>query len=135
MKKLLITFLMTVLSAVLLTSCLVDKSEPEKTTDGEGEKPSPAVLSAIEVEGGKREYQIGEEFDYETLVVTLVDETEKILAKDEYEIDFSSFNNSVPGEYLIVVHYKEDAEINAEYTVSVKRDEENESVWGKDLWL
>ena len=123
------------LSVALLsfTACLVSNDEVSYTdTDGEGEMPSPAVLSVVEVDGGKREYEIGEEFDYETLVVTLVDKTEKILAKDEYEIDYSSFKNSVPGVYSIIVSYRE---LQTEYTVKVKRDEENGKVWGKDMWL
>lgn len=135
MKKLLITLLMMTLSAIMLTSCMTGQNEKDKNTDGEGEKTSPTVFYRIEVDGGKREYELGEEFDSETLVVSLIGETERILTKDEYEIDYSSFNSSVSGEYAITVLYKEDKELKAEYIVTVNRDEENESVWGKDLWL
>ena len=149
MKRILIIFLLTVLSAVLLASCLSDTGEPQKiingegektsstveNIDGEGEEPSPAVVYRIEVDGGKREYSIGEEFDGENLVVTFIGETERVLTADEYEIDFSSFNGNVLGEYIITVSYKGNRELETEYTVRVMRDEENENVWGKDLWL
>ena len=78
------------------------QNETDKNTDGEGEKTSPTVFYRIEV-------------DSKTLVVSLIGETEKILTKDEYEIDYSSFNSSVSVEYAITVLYKEDKK--AEYIV------------------
>lgn len=135
MKGFLKTLLMIALSAITLISCIACQNGTDKNTDGEGILPSPTVLYRIEVDGGKREYEIGEEFDDENLVVTLIGETERVLTEDEYEIDFSSFKSNVSGEYVITVLYKNDKELKAEYTVRVKRDEENEHVWGKDMWL
>ena len=88
----------------------------------------------------KREYVIGEDLDFETIIVTLIGKSERILTEEEYEVNFSAYNKNVSGEYTITIYYKEDREIKTEYIVMVKeqgtvRDEENESVWGKDLWL
>ncbi len=136
MRKILANLCLVALLLISFTSCLVSNEPYEpQSTDGEGESPSPTVLYSLEIEGGKREYELGEEFDGESLEVRFIGESERVLGKEEYEIDYSSFNNSVSGEYSIKVTYKEDREIKTEYTVRVKRDEENERVWGKDLWL
>lgn len=142
MRKILTNLCLVALLLISFTSCLVSNEPYEsKSTDGEGESPSPTVLCSLEIEGGKREYYIGEDFDSETIVVTLTGELdERILTEEEFDLDFSDFNKAVSGEYTITVYYKADREIKAEYTVTVNeapeiRDEEKDSVWGKDLWL
>ena len=136
MKKILGHIILTciiVLSACFIClGCSSDRgggNKDESKTDAETHAPY------IEASGYKTKFDLGEEFSAGDIIVTLVKDGNKtVIQSGEYEIDSNAYNKAVSGDYKIIVYYRK-YDVKTEYTVKVNRDEENDSVWGKDLWL
>ncbi len=106
MKKIL-SFLALVLVSVMLIGCTKDKK---------------VTLSSIAVttDGAKVQYNVGEQFSKEGLVVTATYSNKTTKNVTNFEVDSSKFNASVAGEYEIIVSYKEgDITKTATYKVKV----------------
>ena len=148
MKKICVSILVVCIIMTIFgfTSCLyagpAENSSDESSEVGESETSISVETDEMYLilSGYKTEFYIGEDFSAGEIVVLFKKgNSETVLTQDEYEIDFSSFDKNVSGDYIITVYYQ-NQEVELEYTVTVKerdivRDEENESVWGKDLWL
>lgn len=132
----------TVLSVCFICSGCLRDSDSGNKNDGAGSEThsetseiSETIETHIEVNGYKTEFNFGEEFSTGNIIVILIQNgNQKILQPGEYEIDSGAYNKSVSGDYTIIVYCRE-YEIKTEYTVKVYRDEENDGVWGDDLWL
>lgn len=72
----------------------------------------------VKIEGGKREFYVGEEFSCEGLTVVAVDEkgNERILQDGEYTVDSSAFDGTRAGKYEIVVRTED---LSTAYRVEV----------------
>lgn len=102
-KKIILTFMLTIMLMFTLTGC-------------------GAKVKTISIHGQKTEFLYGEDFSVgSNAVVTayLDDNSQKTLKASEYEVDYSSFDNTKPGTYQIKVLYKESKDIYTTYLVSV----------------
>lgn len=102
-KKLLLTIILSIMLVFTLTGC-------------------GAKVDSLSIHGQKTSFLYGEDFvlgDNAVVTAFLDDKSQKTLKASEYEIDYSSFNNTKPGTYQIKVSYKEDKDVYTTYLVTV----------------
>ncbi|MDE5722283.1 MAG: bacterial Ig-like domain-containing protein [Clostridia bacterium] len=138
MKK--IRILLPVLMAALMLITMSFAAACKKK-DSDGDVTTELLSIALNTDNVKKEFEKGEPFESEGLVVTASlkhsdKETAelKVLEKNEYNVDSSSFNSSVIGEYSINVSYRLDG-IRKEASYSVTVIEEKPKFEGLEVTL
>ncbi|MDE6105240.1 MAG: bacterial Ig-like domain-containing protein [Clostridia bacterium] len=124
MKKLRILLPVLMAAMMLLT---ISFAAACKKKDSDGGATTELVSITLNTDNVKKEFEVGDAFDAEGLVVTATlkhsdktDPEEKVLDKSEYNVNSSAFDSSVEGNYNIIVSYSyEGVRKDANYTVSV----------------
>ena len=122
MKKLRILLPVLMAAMMLLTISFAAACKKK-----DGEITTELVSITLNTDNVKKEFEMGDAFDAEGLVVTATlkhsdkaEPEEKVLEKSEYNIDSSAYNSSVEGNYNIIVSYSYgDVRKEANYSVTV----------------
>ena len=96
-----------------------DPSNDDPSND-DPSNDDPATIVNIRISGEKTDFEFGDDFSYEGLVVNAImsDNTEKTLTSDEYIVTCEDFNSMKVGTYNVKVELK-DSDLKEEYSASV----------------